>query len=616
MSNRLILRVLRVVLVMLIILSLGVRAVSARTLTQGRVKELSGIASQGRSALEIGRGIAHQALDRLPAGRVDPSLVRHQAAAIDAVRIPNLKDAPFEEVVKAVAQGERVSMPHLVSRADKPAHAQVHGKLKPAIKQLVARYGMRVPDHHEKQLARLSRIAPGLASALGGAISAYLTLKQAADAGSRHDLFDSRWTTDQQGDLLSGMDEAARPALTGLLLARRSLLLAVEELAAAERLPPHVEFKPIVVAPVLALDVDGSDWKYKKNVALTIDVGGNDWYRNNAGGSSVLVEKCESVENRRPGVGALIDLEGNDTYGDLADPGECGTNGGGFFGVGFLVDIAGDDSYAAAGTSTNGGGTGGLGFLVDAAGDDRYGAKSLGTNGGSNGGAGFLFDAAGDDIYSGEAFGTNGGGYGGSGLLVDTAGNDEYLSLGYGANGGGYVGSGHLLDLRGNDSYTSAYFGVNGGADVGTGLLLDASGRDFYFAGKFGTNGGAWAAGLGLLLDLKGADSYEATDLATNGGGGFNGSGILIDAAGDDRYKAGSFGTNGGAALGSTGQLIDVAGNDRYVAARDGANGGGATGWGCLVDLDGRDSYQDRDGGTGRDKTVVPKGSAGAQIDA
>lgn len=237
-----------------------------------------------------------------------------------------------------------------------------------------------------------------------------------------------------------------------------------------------------------------------------------------------------------------------------------------------------------------------------------------------------LIDLAGSDTYLNNAGGSNlhGGACNLAAIvpspaaaLLDLDGNDHFTSgRSCGANGGGSAdGVGFLFDGGGNDLYTAGDFGTNGGGNFGgVGFLLDKSGGDTYQAGGDGTNGGAAALGVGLLIDGGDAiDTYTAGGLGTNGGGQI-GAGGLLDLGGADTYTAGSIGTNGGC-NGGVAFLIDAAGNDHYTADSVGVNGGASGGVSMLLDGGGFDVYLDDDGGAGNDKTAVPKGAAGAQID-
>lgn len=388
-----------------------------------------------------------------------------------------------------------------------------------------------------------------------------------------------------------------------------------------------------------------------------LDAAGDDRYQAGWGGAN--------GGGYQLGMGFLLDAKGDDVYA----AGNSGTNGGGEFGQGVLVDLAGDDVYTAGTRGTNGGGViQGAGFLVDASGADTYTAADgkRGETFGKNGGAfsiatGFLLDRSGDDTYAGGSDATNGGGDTlAIGLLVDVEGNDVYLAGGRAANGGGTddgtgflvdgagadryvagsvgtnggysqwavadgVGSGFLLDVGGDDTYSAGYLGVNGGGyalaplpdstELSSGFLLDMEGNDRYVALALGVNGGGYTA-TGFLADVAGSDEYTAQGGATNGGGALSGTGALVDDAGDDLYQGGLFAANGGSGYSGSGLLYDGKGDDRYEASWGGVNGGVYNvGTALLLDAGGSDSYQDDDGGTGEDRTVLPKGTVGAQVD-
>lgn len=401
------------------------------------------------------------------------------------------------------------------------------------------------------------------------------------------------------------------------------LAAAVDE-AGASTAPTSVD-----LCPTLALDLAGEDSTYETACRLIVDVGGNDTYLNNAGGSNLFFGQCDPEAT---GVAAaVVDLSGDDRYGDPASPRSCGANGGGYHGAGALVDLAGDDIYAGNATGVNGGGFRGAGMLVDQQGDDKYRAGvgvscrnctvgARGVNGGALWGTGLLLDGTGADTYQ-------------AGVGVTCAGSCDVGVRG--ANGGGSLGTGALLDGSGPDTYQvganvtcgtpceAGTLAVNGGGFGGDGLLADRTGDDVYDAGvgvtcgadcnvgDSGVNGGGWF-GTGRLVDSSGSDTYRA------------GVGVACDRS----CEIGSFGANGGAGAG-TGLLWDGSGDDAYQAGADvdatcpnctvgsvGVNGGGWFADAMLLDVSGRDSYADNEGGTGTDRTVVPKGSVGAQVDA
>lgn len=391
------------------------------------------------------------------------------------------------------------------------------------------------------QLARLDQIAGPERDALARLIDAFASMRTAARVA-----------------FTSGDADAVHD-LAGVFAARGRMLDAV--VALREAMGPVLSAtgpcSPITVPPAFSIDLDTCDNTYTEDIALLVDAAGNDTFFNNAGGSNGFND----------GAGALIDLSGDDRYGDPAAPRSHGVNGGGYLGVGFLLDAEGSDIYTAGGHGTNGGSHNGSGFLVDVAGSDTYTAGDTGTNGGSCNGNGFLLDVAGNETYTAGWECTNGGGA----FLVDVAGNDTYTAGSYGTNGGGFSGlNGFLLDAAGNDTYIAGSGGTNGGGYIvdpyrGTGFLLDAAGNDTYTAGRYGTNGG-----------------------------GYGGAGVLLDASGDDAYTA----------------------HLSYTADLYGTNGGANRGTGFLLDAEGSDTYLDLVSGAGADCTVVPKGTFfGAQID-
>lgn len=404
-------------------------------------------------------------------------------------------------------------------------------------------------------------------------------------------------------------------------------------------------------------------------VGLLIDLEGVDVYTADASGTNGGAEI---------GAGLLIDGAGTDTYdggsratnggaylgtGFLLDASQArdlyltadgvygtgvGKNGGGASaGTGFLFDEGGDDWYVGGDSGSNGGGWYGVGFLIDVSGDDQFDGGENGVNGagwalppGSHfiarseipPGAGFLVDLSGDDNYTSEKFGTNGGCYIGSSFLFDGEGDDFFHANGGGGVNGGAGGKAKglcpafFMNQGGDDQYITEFDGdiespsnprvsqfhggdgANGGVGGVGGLtfFFEIGGDDFYQAHKRGVNGGGMG-GMALLLDTSGHDTYEGTSQGVNGGG----------------YTYGNLPTDAGFGLGSSGPgvgfLFDLSGDDTYIAhGASGTNGGtsGPGAFGLLYDRGGLDTYEDNEGGSGTDVTVMPKGLFGAQIDA
>src|SRR5581483_9588090 len=189
-------------------------------------------------------------------------------------------------------------------------------------------------------------------------------------------------------DAFAAFEQAPSQGLPAMLAARGALLDATVALAAAtphERLalPPPSTW--VYVPPFIAIDPVGTSNTYSDDFALVVDVGGDDTYLANNGGNGFLCQGqlgpsvCPSA--------ALIDLGGNDQYGDPNAPRSHGVNGGAEHGAGFLVDAQGNDRYYALSYGVNGGASDGVntpsvGFLLDAGGDDAYNAWDYGANGG------------------------------------------------------------------------------------------------------------------------------------------------------------------------------------------------------------------------------------------
>jgi len=383
--------------------------------------------------------------------------------------------------------------------------------------------------------------------------------------------------------------------------------------------------------------------------------------------------------NAGSSTGFLLDASGDDVYSSADNGTNGGaysqtSAAAPAVGTGLLVDAAGDDKYIAGSAGANGGASGASltqpatlgGFVLDGGGDDIYSGGRLGANGGAGGGSGgqggfasftgVLMDLSGSDSY------TAAGNFGFDG---------DYAPGNTGVNGGGWtfgilggvgIGTGLLYDAGGSDAYRAGDSAVNGGGfgggalggfGYGAGSLIDAGGNDDYGAQGSGSNGGANGLGglggagysTGFLMDGGGNDSYAASSAGANGGGFVSdqlgasvAEGFLADLSGDDAYKADNDGANGGAVLGS-GFLQDISGNDIYVAGENGTDGGSgvgavvvsiAGGAGLLTDEGGADTYSDTNpstdcastfinendcNGTGLDRTVEPKGKAGAQED-
>lgn len=335
-------------------------------------------------------------------------------------------------------------------------------------------------------LAPLDELGPRVSTALADVIVAFAALETASEA-SFGSADPAMLASEQAGSPLEAWQSQnldPRPALA----ARAAFLDAVGDFADALATTSDHEDVEIHEPPALAIDLGAQDDTYTEDVRLLIDVGGDDTYDNNAGGNGLSFSELIPPEDAsgQPAA-ALVDLNGADTYGDIAldlwDR-RSAANGGAFGGVGVLVDDGGNDVYAAYADGVNGGAFAGVGLLLDIAGYDTYDAAGWGANGGGYpAGVGQLVDLGdADDTYTGSYEAVNGGGaLGGTGLLYDAGGEDTYTATRLATNGGGFLGDGLLVDRGdGDDAYTATATSVNGGAFAGSGLLYDEGGTDVY----------------------------------------------------------------------------------------------------------------------------------------
>jgi hypothetical protein len=243
------------------------------------------------------------------------------------------------------------------------------------------------------------------------------------------------------------------------------------------------------------------------------------------------------VGGRRPGfggpggIGILADRSGNDEYESEPEAAKAGRADyhsdhkvavSNAQGVGSGRRGDGSDGHAWAG---------GLGALLDVDGNDTYTAGNFSQGLGYWYGTGLLWDGAGDDKYASVYFTQGSGAHFAVGALIDESGNDVH-TLGH--NAGAAYGFGWdvvnalLLDRgRGNDRYEAKIISTGLGQVRSNGLFLDEGGDDVYVL-DVGTTGFGdvdqrpeYAAPgrsttfpfhlgqVGLFLDLGGKDTYQ-----------------------------------------------------------------------------------------------------------
>ncbi len=232
-------------------------------------------------------------------------------------------------------------------------------------------------------------------------------------------------------------------------------------------------------------------------VALLVDRAGNDSYRVGWQGQGFAGWR---------GAGLLLDRAGHDRYGAGGRVPDHERNPDRTLSLaqGFAIGLR---PFAG----------GGVGALLDLDGNDAYDADVYGQGVSYYYSAGFLLDRGGHDQYRAHHYAQGAGIHLSLGLLADEAGDDVYVggTLTQGAAHDFAVGA--LLDRAGNDRYLAERNSQGHGMNNAVGWLLDAAGDDLYAGRDAGTTQGVGNSGgtresgsIGLLLDLGGTDRYSS----------------------------------------------------------------------------------------------------------
>lgn len=301
----------------------------------------------------------------------------------------------------------------------------------------------------------------------------------------------------------------------------------------------------------------------RAGIGIVIDHSGDDTYRLAPGSGGVGFA----------GLGILYDGEGQDVY-----EGSRFTQGASFGGFGLLVDRAGDDRYTSFGYALGFGGPLGVGALIDVSGNDSYecGGKYPSAYNDTDApqarpqDPAFQYDCfglgtgAGLRVFSKQPAHRAQSLAGGWGLLIDLAGRDRYRSANFSQGHGYFFGLGVKLDLSGDDEHQAARYGLGTAAHFGVGLSLDYRGKDRYGSkGPFYTGGTAWDGSVALGID--GGPDSDFYDLPASTGLGMadlGGWGLFIEEGGADQYFVGR-GLGQGADT-SIGAFFDLEGRDDY----------------------------------------------------
>jgi hypothetical protein len=283
------------------------------------------------------------------------------------------------------------------------------------------------------------------------------------------------------------------------------------------------------------LDIDGNDdYKLETSgqgcgyfgIGFAIDIEGNDnryLYGDGQGYGGVA------------GVGAIIDYLGDDKYtaeplsgvadrGDYHSQGKINANGAQGTGMGRRGD--GSDGHSWAG---------GMGALIDIKGNDQYYSGNWTLGCGYWFGTGIVYEGEGDDLYKSVYFTQASGAHYCIGAIFDEGGNDTHElweTSGAGIAFGWDYAIAMLYDKGGNDRYVAKIISLGCAQIRSDALLLDIGGNDYYCLGKGQEGFGAatyresydnpnalspfdtYAKSFGLLLDIGGEDTYWESDTA------------------------------------------------------------------------------------------------------
>ena len=165
--------------------------------------------------------------------------------------------------------------------------------------------------------------------------------------------------------------------------------------------------------------------------------------------------------------------------------------------------------------------SGGVGALIDLGGNDRYEGGEFSQGGGYFWGIGVLHDAAGNDLYYGNRYAQGFAAHQAFGMLSDMSGDDVYWSMAAAGQAAAWDQSiAMLYEGGGNDFYRADSLAQGAAAQQSRASLHDVSGDDVYQAASQDTQGAAGdnsyhfvpgdpVYSLGVLLDENGTDRYS-----------------------------------------------------------------------------------------------------------
>jgi hypothetical protein len=209
---------------------------------------------------------------------------------------------------------------------------------------------------------------------------------------------------------------------------------------------------------------------------LLLDAAGNDRY--------VLEEGDGQGFGGPGGVGVLADRSGNDSY--YAEPDAAKAGRGDYHSEGKIaVSSAQGGGFGRRGDITDGHDwAGGLGALLDVDGDDTYTAGNFSQGIGYWFGTGLLWDGGGNDRYQSVYFTQGSGAHFAIGALIDESGNDTHVlgtTAGAGLGFGWDAVNAFLIDRGdGNDVYEAKRISIGVANVRSNAFFLDEGGDDRY----------------------------------------------------------------------------------------------------------------------------------------
>jgi len=229
-------------------------------------------------------------------------------------------------------------------------------------------------------------------------------------------------------------------------------------------------------------------------IGLLIDEAGRDIYN-----AALNAQGFGFVE----GAGVLYDFDGSDSY---------------YAGGRYKDVLRYEDHYLSFsqgfGTGMRPQISGGIGALVDLKGNDQYFSDIFAQGTSYWWSLGILIDSSGNDSYQSYQYAQGNATHMTLGILVDDYGNDVYFGKGLMQGCGHDYACGILLDRHGNDTYTAYDLSQGAGSANGAGLLVDCGGDDRYFVKNPANTQGYGNprrdfGSIGLFIDLGGSDQYS-----------------------------------------------------------------------------------------------------------